>query len=57
VTRLNAKKWCPELGLEKEILAVYHRNHIIKVMAVAYAGYKVNDLVENGGDDLHIGFF
>jgi hypothetical protein len=33
VTRSNAKK-CPELGLEKEMHAIYHRNHISKVMEV-----------------------
>jgi hypothetical protein len=34
ITQSNAKK-CPELGLEKEVHAIYHQNHIIKVMAVA----------------------
>jgi hypothetical protein len=38
VTQSNAKK-CPELGLKKEMHAIYHRNHISKVMAVAFTGY------------------
>jgi hypothetical protein len=57
VTRSNAKK-CPELGLEKEMHAIYHRNHISKVMAVAFTAYTVDDHVENGGDGLKLlGFF
>jgi hypothetical protein len=56
VTRSNAKK-CPELGLEKEMHAIYHRNHISKVMAVAFTGYTVDNHVENGGDRLKLGFF
>ncbi len=56
VTRSNAKK-CPELGLEKEMHAIYHRNHISKVMAVAFTGYTIDDHVENGGDGLKLGFF
>jgi hypothetical protein len=56
VTRSNAKK-CPELGLEKEMHAIYHRNHISKVMAVAFTGYIVDDHVDNWGDGLKLGFF
>jgi hypothetical protein len=48
ITRSNAQK-CPELGLEKEMHAIYHRNHISKVMAVVFTGYTVDDHVENGG--------
>jgi hypothetical protein len=56
VTRSNAKK-CPELGLEKEMHAIYHRNHRSKVMTVAFTAYTVDDHVENGGDRLKLGFF
>jgi hypothetical protein len=57
VTRSNDKK-CPELGLKKEIHAIYHRNHMSKVMAVAFTGYTVDDHhVRNGGDGLKLGFF
>jgi hypothetical protein len=45
------------LGLKKEMHAIYHRNHISKVMAVAFTGYTVDDHVENGGDRLKLGFF
>jgi hypothetical protein len=54
VTRMNAKK-CPELRLEKEMHAIYHRNHINKVMAVSFTGYTVDDHVKNGGDGLKFG--
>jgi hypothetical protein len=37
--------------------AIYHRNHISKVMAVAFPGYTVDNHVENGGDGLKLGFF
>ena len=56
VTRSNAKK-CPELGLKKEMHAIYHQNHISKVMPVAFTGYTVDDHVENEGDGLKLGFF
>jgi hypothetical protein len=56
VTRSDAKK-CPELRLEKEMHAIYHQNHISKVMAVAFTAYTVDDHVENGGDGLKLGFF
>jgi hypothetical protein len=56
VTRSDAKK-CPELGLKKEMHAIYHQNHISKVMSVAFTGYTVDDHVENGGDELKLGFF
>jgi hypothetical protein len=56
VTRSNANK-CPELGLKQEMHAIYHQNHICKVMAVAFTGYTVDDHVENGGDGLKLGFF
>jgi hypothetical protein len=56
VTILNAKQ-SPELGLKKEVHAIYHQNHIDKVMAVAFTGYTVNDHVENGGDGLKLRFF
>jgi hypothetical protein len=49
ITRSNAKK-CPELGLEKEVHAIYHRNHMSKVMAVAFTGYTVDDYVQNEGE-------
>jgi hypothetical protein len=55
VTRSNAKK-CPELGLKKEMHAIYHQNHISKVMSVAFTGYTVDDHVESGGDELKLGF-
>jgi hypothetical protein len=47
----------PTTGLEKEMHAIYHRNYISKVMAVAFAAYTVDDHVENGGDGLKLGLF
>jgi hypothetical protein len=48
VTQSDAKK-CPELGLKKEVHAIYHPNHISKVMAEVFTGYTMDDHVEYGG--------
>lgn len=56
VNRCNAKM-CELLGLEKTHTYLYHKNHIEKVMAVAFTGYAFDSHVENGGHGLKLGLF
>jgi hypothetical protein len=57
VTRSNAIKKCPELGLEKEMCMP----STIETIQVRWwqwpSGYTVDDHVENGGDGLKLEFF
>ena len=47
VLRAYAKS-CEELGIEKKDYATFHRNHINKVMAIAFVGAVFTDTLENG---------
>ena len=51
--RANAKK-CEQLGLEKNLAFLYHKNHIDKTMVIAVTGYAFDENIENGGHGLKI---
>jgi hypothetical protein len=51
--RANAKK-CEQLGLEKNLTFLYHKNHIDKTMVIAVTGYAFEESMENGGHGLKI---
>jgi hypothetical protein len=50
---VNVKK-CEQLGLEKNIAFLYHKNHIDKTMIIAVTGYSFEENIENGGHGLKI---
>lgn len=56
VNRCNAKM-CEVLGLERTHTYIYHKNHIEKVMAVAFTAFAFNGNVENGGDGIKLGLY
>ena len=56
VNRANCKL-LELLGLEKTHTYVYHKNHVDKVMVVAFTAYAFENHVENGGDGVKLGFF
>ena len=56
VPRVNAKL-LEQLGLEKQYIHVLHKNHINKVMGVAFTGLAFDGNVESGGHGLKIGFY
>ena len=49
VVRRYAKS-CSKLGLNKEYFKAYHRNHINKVMMIAFTAFAFEDNIENGGE-------
>ena len=48
---------CEQLGIEKKEYAIYHKNHIEKVMLVAVTGYVFNGDIDEGGDSLKLGIY
>jgi hypothetical protein len=48
VTRRGAKA-CKELGIEEKSFKAYHKNHINKVMAIAFTAFAFVDCIDNGG--------
>ena len=50
-------KACEELGLEQAAFKAYHRNHINKVMAIAFTAYAFEDSILNGGEAHKLGLF
>lgn len=56
VVRATMKR-CEELGLDKALNAAYHKNHIDKVMVVAFTAYAFDSNIENGGHGLKLGLF
>ena len=56
VSHCNAKM-CEILGIDKTHTYLYHRNHINKVMAVAFTAYAFDANVENGGHGIKIGLY
>ena len=42
-------KACKELGIEQHNYSACHKNHINKVMAIAFTAFTFVDTVENGG--------
>jgi hypothetical protein len=48
VTRRGAKA-CKELGIEQQSFQAYHKNHINKVMAIAFTEFAFVDCIDNGG--------
>ena len=42
-------KACKELGIEQHNYSTYHKNHINKVMAIAFTAFAFVDTIENGG--------
>ena len=42
-------KACKELGIEQHNYSAYHKNHINKVMAIAFTAFAFVDSIENGG--------
>ena len=52
-----AAKECPELGVNPRTAACYHKNHIEKVMVVAFTGFAYKDSMENGGIGLKLGCY
>ncbi len=47
-------KMCPALGIDKEVFAVHHKNHIKKLMAHATVGCYFTGSPENGGEGILI---
>ena len=45
------------IGLEKQYSFLRHRNHVNKVMAVAFTGYAFEGSPENGGNGVKLGFY
>ena len=56
VARCNAKR-CAVLGLDENIYFAYHKNHINKVMLIAFVAYAFDGEFENGGDGIKLGLF
>ena len=56
VVRRYAKS-CSKLGLNKEYFKAYHRNHINKVMMIAFTAFAFEDNIENGGEVVKLGLF
>ena len=56
VLRRDAKA-CDSLGLEATAMKAYHRNHINKVMGIAFVGFAFTDCIESGGEAIKLGFF
>ena len=56
VCRAMAKK-CEALGIEKTHTYLYHKNHVEKVMAVAFTGFAFDRNIENGGEGIMLGFY
>ena len=50
-------RMCELLEIEKANIYIYHKNHIEKVMAIAFTAYAFDSNVENGGDKVKIGLF
>ena len=48
VVRRGAKA-CSELGIDQQYFKAYHKNHINKVMAIAFTLFAFEDSIENGG--------
>jgi hypothetical protein len=48
VTRRGAKA-CKELGIEQQSFQAYHKNHVNKVMAIAFTAFAFVDCIDNGG--------
>ena len=38
-------------------MKAYHRNHINKVMGIAFVGFAFTDCIESGGEAIKLGFF
>ena len=53
----STAKMCEQLGIEKKVYAIYHKNHIEKVMLVAVTGYEFNGDIDEGGDGLKLGIY
>jgi hypothetical protein len=49
VIRRGAKA-CSDLGVDQQNFKAYHRNHINKVMAIAFTLFAFADSMDNGGD-------
>ena len=56
VLRRDAKA-CDSLGLEATVMKAYHRNHINKVMGIAFVGFAFTDCIESRGKAIKLGFF
>ena len=56
VMRRGAKA-CEELGVDQAAFAAYHRNHINKVMGIAFTAFAFTDSIMNGGEAVKVGFF
>ena len=49
-------KCCKELGIEEKSFSAYHKNHINKVMAIAFTAFAFEDCIENGGNAKKLAF-
>jgi len=45
------------LGLEKFHPYLYHKNHIVKVMVIAFTAFAFDLSIDNGGHGIKLGFF
>ena len=43
-----------QLGLEKNVAFLYHKNHIDKTMVIVVTGYAFTENIENGGHGVKI---
>ena len=50
-------KACEELGVDQKAFQAYHRNHINKVMGIAFTAFAFEDCIMNGGKAHKVGFF
>jgi hypothetical protein len=55
VTRRGAKA-CQELGIDQHFFQAYHKNHINKVMGIAFTAMAFEDSLDNGGSAEKLAF-
>eukprot|EP00957_Ditylum_brightwellii_P173157 13182028-Ditylum_brightwellii.AAC.1 len=53
-TRAGAKT-CDELGIDSITFKAYHKNHINKMMGIAFTAFTFGDYIENGGEAIKLG--